>query len=74
MKQGAGHEFRICQVGKTYQMFTLPVGSHSEFRTKVPGTPESLYMARQPEEIQKTAENCLHCLDLVHASIGVRWR
>jgi hypothetical protein len=44
-------------VGNTYQMFTLPVGSHSEFRTKAPGTPESLYKAREPAEIQKAVED-----------------
>jgi hypothetical protein len=37
-------------------MFTLPVGSHSEFRSKA-GAPENLYKAREPEEIAKAVEN-----------------
>jgi poly(3-hydroxybutyrate) depolymerase len=63
LKPGATHEYKITypmiyrrRVGSTYQMFTLPVGTHSEFRTKVPGTPENLYKAREPEEIQKAVE------------------
>ena len=39
-----------------YQMFTLPAGTHSEYRTKISGTPEALYKAREPEEIQKAIE------------------
>lgn len=64
LKPGAAHDFPITypmlfrrHVGAGYQMFTLPVGSHSEFRTKVPGTPENLYKAREPAEIQKAVEN-----------------
>lgn len=64
LKPGASHDFPITypmlfrrRVATGYQMFTLPVGSHSEFRTKVPGTPENLYKAREPEEIQKAVEN-----------------
>ena len=45
------------RVASGYQMFTLPVGSHSEYRTKVAGTPENLYKAREPEEIAKSVEN-----------------
>jgi hypothetical protein len=63
LKPGATHEYKITypmvyrrRVGSTYQMFTLPAGSHSEFRTKVPGTAENLYKAREPEEIQKAVE------------------
>ena len=64
LKPGATHDFPIAypmlfrrRVANTYQMFTLPVGSHSEFRTKVPGTPESLYKAREPAEVQKAVED-----------------
>jgi hypothetical protein len=38
-------------------MFTLPVGSHSEYRTKAAGTPENLYKAREPAEIEKAVES-----------------
>ncbi|MGE5191023.1 MAG: alpha/beta hydrolase-fold protein [Deltaproteobacteria bacterium] len=64
LKPGATHDFPITypmlfrrRVGNTYQMFTLPVGSHSEFRAKTPGAPESLYQAREPAEIQKAVED-----------------
>jgi len=64
LKSGGTHDFPITspmlfrrRVGNTYQMFTLPVGTHSEFRTKVPGTPESLYKAREPAEVQKAVED-----------------
>lgn len=64
LKPGQVHAYPITypmifrrRVGNTYQMFTLPVGSHSEFRVKVPGTPESLYKAREPAEIEKAVEN-----------------
>src|SRR4029078_10082846 len=39
-----------------YQMFTLPPGTHSEYRTKISGTPEALYKAREPEEVQKAID------------------
>lgn len=64
LKPGAVHEFPIAypmiyrrRISTGYQMYTLPVGSHSEFRTKVPGTPEDLYKAREPEEIAKAVED-----------------
>jgi poly(3-hydroxybutyrate) depolymerase len=64
LKPGGTHDFAISypmlfrrRVGNTYQMFTLPVGSHSEFRTKVPGTAEMLYKAREPAEVQKAVED-----------------
>ncbi len=64
LKPGAVHEFPIAypmvyrrRVGNGYQMYTLPAGSHSEFRTKVPGTPEDLYKAREPDEIAKAVED-----------------
>lgn len=63
LKPGSVHDFPITypllfrrQVGGTYQMFTLPVGTHSEFRTKAAGTPEYLYQAREPDEISKAVE------------------
>ena len=64
LKPGAAHEFPIAypmiyrrRVGTGYQMYTLPAGSHSEFRTKVAGTPEDLYKAREPDEIAKAVED-----------------
>ena len=64
LKPGAVHEFPITspmlfrrRVANNFQMYTLPAGSHSEFRTKVPGTPEDLYKAREPEEIAKAVED-----------------
>jgi poly(3-hydroxybutyrate) depolymerase len=63
LKPGDNHDFPITypmvfrrQVGNGYQMFTLPVGSHSEFRAKVPGTAASLFKAREPEELSKAVE------------------
>jgi dienelactone hydrolase len=60
LKPGAVHDFPIAyplvfrrRAGNAYQMFTLPVGTHSEFRTKVPGTPEMLYKAREPDVVEK---------------------
>ncbi|MBI3866572.1 MAG: hypothetical protein HY290_32220 [Planctomycetia bacterium] len=64
LKPGQSHDFPITypmlfrrRVATGYQMFTLPVGTHSEFRTKVAGTPENLYKAREPAEIAKAVEN-----------------
>jgi len=64
LKPGASHEFPIAypmiyrrRISTGYQMYTLPAGSHSEFRTKVPGTPEDLYKAREPDEIAKAVED-----------------
>jgi hypothetical protein len=58
---GGTHEFPISypmvfrrQSGAGYQMFTLPVGSHSEYRELKPGQ-GVLYQAREPEEIEKSA-------------------
>jgi hypothetical protein len=60
LKPGAVHDFPITyplifrrRVANNYQMFTLPVGTHSEFRAKVSGTPESLYKAREPADVEK---------------------
>jgi len=60
LKPGAVHDFPITyplifrrRVANNYQMFTLPVGTHSEFRTKVAGTPEMLYKAREPADVEK---------------------
>ena len=60
LKPGAAHDFPIAypmvfrrQVDAGYQMFTLPAGSHSEFRTKVAGTAPQLFKAREPDEIEK---------------------
>ena len=57
---GGTHEFPIAypmvfrrQMGGTYQMFTLPVGTHSEYRELKPGQ-GVLYQAREPEEIEKS--------------------
>lgn len=57
---GGTHEFPIAypmvfrRQGPTgYQMFTLPVGSHSEYRELKPGQ-GVLYQAREPEEIEKS--------------------
>lgn len=64
LKAGQSHDFPITypmvfrrRIATGYQMFTLPVGSHSEYRTKVAGTLENLYKAREPEEISKSVEN-----------------
>ncbi len=63
LKPGAVHEYPISypmiyrrRMGTGYQVYTLPAGSHSEFRTKVPGTAPDLYKAREPEEIAKALE------------------
>ena len=64
LKPGATHDFPIAypmvyrrKMGTGYQMYTLPAGSHSEFRTKETGKPEDLYQARPPEEIAKAVED-----------------
>jgi dienelactone hydrolase len=63
LKPGGEHDFPIAypmlyrrRAGSGYQLYTLPAGSHSEFRAKVAGSPEDLYKAREPEEIAKTVE------------------
>jgi poly(3-hydroxybutyrate) depolymerase len=65
LKPGDTHDYQIAYplifrrraaTSTGYQMFTLPPGTHSEFRTKISGTPEALYKAREPEEIQKAIE------------------
>jgi len=63
LKPGASHDFPIAypmlfrrRVAAGYQMFTLPAGSHSEFRTKAAGTPPDLYKAREPDEIAKSVD------------------
>ena len=63
LKPGATHDFPIAypmvyrrKSGTGYQTYTLPVGSHSEFRTKEPGKPEDLYQAREPEEIARAVD------------------
>ena len=65
LKPGQMHDYQIAYplifrrriaTSTGYQMFTLPAGSHSEFRTKISGTPEALYKAREPEEVQKALE------------------
>ncbi|MBS0264556.1 MAG: hypothetical protein JSS02_21660 [Planctomycetes bacterium] len=63
LKPGDHHDFPISYpmlfrrtVGTSYEMFTLPVGSHSEYRSKVAGTPAKLWQAREPEDMVKTAE------------------
>ena len=68
LKAGQTHDYPIAYplifrrrtgmgTGTGYQMFTLPAGTHSEFRTKISGSPEALYKAREPEEIQKAMED-----------------
>ena len=64
LKSGGTHDFPIAypmlfrrKVASGYQMYTLPAGSHSEFRTKVAGTPEDLYKAREPDEIARAVED-----------------
>ncbi len=64
LKPGATHDFPIAypmifrrKIATGYQMYTLPVGSISEFRTKEPGKPEDLYQAREPEEIAKVVQD-----------------
>jgi len=63
LKAGQTHDYPIAyplifrrRAASGYQMFTLPAGTHSEFRTKITGTPEALYKAREPEEIQKALD------------------
>jgi poly(3-hydroxybutyrate) depolymerase len=60
LKPGGVHEFPITyplvlrsRAGAGYQMFTLPVGSHSEYRNPVTGGAPVLYQAREPAEIEK---------------------
>ncbi|HEY3964534.1 MAG TPA: alpha/beta hydrolase-fold protein [Planctomycetaceae bacterium] len=64
LQPGQSHDFPIAypmifrrRNATGYQMFTLPVGSHSEYRTKAAGTPENLYKAREPAEIEKAVES-----------------
>jgi poly(3-hydroxybutyrate) depolymerase len=64
LKPGANHDFPIAypmvyrrKTASGYQTYTLPAGSHSEFRTKETGKPEDLYQARPPEEIAKAVED-----------------
>ena len=65
LKAGDTHDYQIAYplifrrraaTSTGYQMFTLPPGTHSEFRTKISGTPEALYKAREPEEVKKAIE------------------
>lgn len=65
LKAGDTHDYQIAyplifrrraNTPTGYQMFTLPPGTHSEFRTKISGTPEALYKAREPEEVQKAID------------------
>jgi hypothetical protein len=65
LKPGQTHDYQIAyplifrrraSTPTGYQMFTLPPGTHSEFRTKISGTPEALYKAREPEDVQKAIE------------------
>lgn len=60
LKPGASHEFVIPypltyrrQVGSQYEVYTLPVGSHSEFRVPVAGGPPQLFAAKKPEHKQE---------------------
>ncbi len=64
LKPGGTHDFPIAypmlyrrRAGNGYQTYTLPAGSHSEFRAKVAGTPEDLFKAREPEEVAKAVDN-----------------
>jgi predicted esterase len=64
LKVGDSHDYRIAyplifrrRSGAGYQMFTLPAGTHSEFRAVAPGTAESLYTAREPDVIKKAVED-----------------
>lgn len=57
LKPGQTHEYPIAYpmlfrhpVGNTYRMFTLPAGSHSEYRFA--GGQSTLYQAREPAEIE----------------------
>lgn len=65
LKPGDTHDYQIAyplifrrraNTPAGYQMFTLPPGTHSEFRTKISGTPEALYKAREPEEVSKAID------------------
>jgi hypothetical protein len=70
---GGTHEFPIAypmvfrrRAGNAYQSFTLPVGSHSEYRL-VTGQ-AMLYQAREPEEIEKSKQTAEPAEDAKPAS------